>query len=241
MSHAKKMSNQKPKCVLCYREGLKDLCMTHTTTDAKGRNLCPTAAERWPECRYCNQPGHALSWCPEKKADEKDALDRKIRANIRRKDQEKKAAQEAQKDVPKKSANPFAALFDNDDDSDSEEAKAKEKKQQKDKKKQQKAEQAEEETLKRAQAALKKVKEDEERRATYASRLRASTEPPKKKPSPLATLERAAAVPRAMPTTFAKGRCWADVEEDIEEEDDYDDDDEPKASLMSLLYKYDKA
>jgi hypothetical protein len=213
-----KMSNQKPKCGLCAKAGLKDLCMTHTTTDAKGKNLCPTAAERWPECRYCNQPGHALSWCPEKKSDEKDALDRKIRANIRKKDQEKRAAEESKKEVPKKSSNVFAALFDDESDDDSEEAKAKEKKE---KKMQQKAEKA-----------LKKAKEEQDevaKRATYASHLTASMEPPKKKPSPLATLER----PTALPRTFAKDRCWADVE-DSEDEDD----DEPKASLMSLLYKY---
>lgn len=227
MSYAKKMNKQqqKPKCGLCAKAGLTDLCMTHTPTDAKGKNLCPTAAERWPECRYCYQPGHALSWCPEKKADEKDALDRKIRANIRKKDQEKRAAEESKKDVPKKSSNAFAVLFDDDGESDSEEAEEKKKK---DKKMQQKAEKA-----------LKKAKEEQEevaKRATYAARLEASMEPPKKKPSPLTTLQREPAVAcaiGAVPTTFAKGRCWADVE-DSEDEDD----DEPKASLMSLLYKY---
>ena len=222
-----KMSNQKPKCGLCAKAGLKELCMTHTTTDAKGRNLCPTAGERWPECRYCNQPGHALSWCPEKKADEKKELDRKIRANIRRKDEEKKAAQESKKDVPKKSSNAFAALFD--DESDNEEAEEKKKT---DKKMQQKARKGQE----AQEAALKKAKEEQEevaKRATYASHLTASMEPPKKKPTPLATVSSSPAVPRAMPTTFAKGRCWADVEDSEDEEDE-----EPKASLMSLLYKY---
>jgi hypothetical protein len=223
MSHAKKMKmtkqQQKPKCGLCAKAGLMDLCMTHTTTDAKGKNLCPTAANRWPECRYCYQPGHALSWCPEKKADEKQSADDKIRAIIRKKDQEKRAAEESKKDEPKKSANVFSALCDSDsDDEEAEEKKKKEKKQEQ-----------------KAQKALKKAKEEQEevaKRATYAARLAASMEPPKRKPSPLATLEKAPAAPRAVPLSFAKGRCWADVEDSDEE------DEEPKASLMSLLYKY---